>query len=126
MELSLGAITYHYIDIKQDKHYEKCIDNTCQTIVNPLLQVGLENNYIFGGLNSIGKPMLGARKNWLVLPSRYITTGAYYQDKSEYTKRKLNNPMFMGDIVPVIGFDINFYNLGLLITPSVSCLYWIF
>jgi hypothetical protein len=126
MILELALLTFHnqHQPLAQNK-FKNCIGD-CQAIINPMVNLRMDKNSVFGGLNSIGELMIGGRRNIPINKGFDLTFGAYYQNNSKYENKGLTSPVFMGDFVPVAGIDIYRKNYGLVITPVVSSLYWRF
>lgn len=125
MDLSVGAITYHHQNIKATSHYERCVGN-CQTILNPLLDVGVNNHHALIGANSIARFMAGYRYNFKINNFTNITTGGYYQDNNEYKKLGIDSNFIIGDIVPLAGVDLVYKKFGLIVTYPVTVMYYRF
>jgi hypothetical protein len=123
MILELSLLTLHNLNEPYaQQQFKNCIGD-CQAIVNPMVNLRMDKTSVFGGLNSIGEMMLGARRNIPIRKGFDITYGAYYQNNSKYEDKGLESPIFMGDFVPVVGLDMYRDNYGIVITPAVSTLY---
>ena len=125
MDISVGALTYHHFNIKSTHHYEKCIGN-CQLIANPLVDLGFAKHHVFAGANSIARPMAGYRYNITLNSFSNLTIGTYYQDNAAFNKKGISVPFAAGDFMPLAGVELNYKNVGLLVSFPISVMYWKF
>jgi hypothetical protein len=114
--LSLGSLTYHWFHQYNFSPYINQLSPDGQLIYNPMLSYETSSGFmVFGGSNSIGKPMGGCaitRNNWLL--------GGYIQDSDPWDRiiirrregmYKLSNrwPRIGAvDLVPVVGYSLKF------------------
>lgn len=123
MDVSIGAVTYHHFNNRPaQEHFEKCVGN-CQTILNPLVNLGFARHNVFAGTNSIARPMTGYRYNLPINTIASFTVGSYYQNLGQFNDKGITIPYTMGDFVPLAGIDMNYKMAGALISVPLSVFY---
>lgn len=126
IEFEYNLLTNHHFDsCKISEKYENKVAYCGKSINNKMFGIKLNDNEnqlrLFGGYNSIGKPMYGFTVN-VVGP---IIVGAYQQDINEFKKLGLQIPLALpGGIIPILGaeLDKHYKNIKVftIITPPIS------
>lgn len=130
-DIHVGSITEHLFTNKSvSEKFENKIGDQGRLIINPVLEYEYKNNNFFIGLNSIGKPMFGYRKNWDLYEYKIIdlkfTTGLYYQNFNHFKDRNIN-VIGYENLTPMIGLDLKIYNkAGFIISPFLIIFYYNF
>lgn len=113
-ELLIGGLLTHMLPVPP-----KIERTSTKTIVMVEFDSGVN---VMVGQNSIGKPIAGLGIDFPLTPRTDFKVGAYVQNSKEF--HKYDAYMVFGDIVPVLGFEVDFpltknVSLSTIITPPV-------
>lgn len=112
--LLLGSINYHF-DTRANQNYSGKLTNELH--LSPMIGLESNNQVNFIGLNSIHQPIIGYYKRY-----NYFILGMYIQDTSQFKKKNIN--YFLDSwVIPILGLEYKYKNLGLVVSPVTVSFY---